>query len=284
MGTMTQRGVALLRAPLGVVGLYLLITLPLFLVGGLTTRKMPVAGAHLVVAAAVLWWASREPDPGWTALWVALLAIPFLYAEVPWLNQTLTVGYHDALVRGWDVALMGSEPSRQMASWLPWRWLSEVLHLAYLSFYPLVYVPPIMLALRRRRHAFHGTVLALLLVGTACYLVFALLPVQGPRYFGPPEGVPDGPVRRLVLSVLESGSSRGAAFPSAHMALTTAQAIMALRYQRRVGWLVTVAAVGVGLGAVYGGFHYAIDVLTGAVVGGAGARLALALMEGADGD
>jgi|TARA_B100000959_G_scaffold31_1_gene48 membrane-associated phospholipid phosphatase len=40
-----------------------------------------------------------------------------------------------------------------------------------------------------------------------------------------------------------------------------------LRYQPPIGILVTLISVGVGVGAVYGGFHYAIDMLAGAVVG-----------------
>ena len=82
-------------------------------------------------------------------------------------------------------------------------------------------------------------------------------------------------MRRLTLMILESGSSRGAAFPSAHMALMTAQARLALRFQRKMGVLLTLAALGVGVGAVYGGFHYAVDMAAGALVGLAGAWFAL---------
>jgi membrane-associated phospholipid phosphatase len=100
-----------------------------------------------------------------------------------------------------------------------------------------------------------------------CFLVFVFFPVQGPRYLGVPQGVPDGPVRRLVLSVLEVGSSRGAAFPSSHVAVATTQFVMVLQYQRRLGLLVLGISLGLAAGAVYGGFHYAVDVLAGVAVG-----------------
>jgi hypothetical protein len=58
-----------------------------------------------------------------------------------------------------------------------------------------------------RAAAFHDTVLALSLSFLLCFAIFVVFPVQGPRYLGVPEGVPDGPVRRLVVAILERGSA-----------------------------------------------------------------------------
>jgi membrane-associated phospholipid phosphatase len=198
---------------------------------------------------------------------LALLAIPIAYAELPWLNQALAEGYQDPLVLTWELALTGFDPSRELAGRFPWLWLSESLHFAYLSFYPAIYALPIVLAFRGRLLEATTAVLGVLIAAVVCYLVFAVFPVQGPRYLGPPEGAPDGPMRRLTLLILESGSARGAAFPSAHMALMTAQALLALRLQPRIGVLLGLGTAGVGLGAVYGGFHYAVDMAAGALVG-----------------
>ena len=270
--------ISLLRNPLGVLGLYLAATLPLLLVGlssGGTVSGWLVVSTHVMAGAGALWLASRRELSQWVTLWLALLAIPIAYAEVPWLNQALASGYRDPLVLAWERTLTGFDPSRELAGRFPWLWLSEPLHLAYLSFYPAIYVPPLVLAVRGRLREATTTALGILIASVVCYLVFAGFPVQGPRYFGPPQGVPDGPMRRLTLMILESGSSRGAAFPSAHMALMTAQARLALRFQRKMGVLLTLAALGVGVGAVYGGFHYAVDMAAGALVGLAGAWFAL---------
>ena len=275
---------SLVRNPLGVLGLYLAATLPLLLVGlanGGAVSGWLVLSVHVVAGGGSLWLASRShpnhPDhPNqWVILWLALLAIPLAYAEVPWLNQALASGYRDPLILAWERALTGFDPSRELAGRFPWLWISEPLHLAYLSFYPAIYVPPIVLAMRGRLREATTTALGILVASVVCYLVFAVFPVQGPRYFGPPQGVPDGPIRRLTLMILESGSSQGAAFPSAHMALMTAQAGLALRFQQKMGLLLAVAALGVGVGAVYGGFHYAADMAAGAVVGLASAWFAL---------
>ena len=100
-----------------------------------------------------------------------------------------------------------------------------------------------------------------------CFAIFVAFPVHGLRYLGVPEGVPEGPVRGLVLSLLERGSSRGAAFPSSHVAVIVAQTLLALRHHPRAGRWVLVIAIGLGAGAVHGGFHYAVDALAGTALG-----------------
>ena len=129
----------------------------------------------------------------------------------------------------------------------------------------------------QNKDAFEKTVLAVMVSFFVCFLAFVAFPVQGPRYLGVPQGVPDGPVRRLVLSLLEAGSSRGAAFPSSHVAVATTQFVMVMRYQPRYGLLVFAISLGLAAGAVYGGFHYGVDVLAGAAVGTLAVPLAGAL-------
>ncbi len=274
---------SLVRNPLGVLGLYLAVTFPL-LVGGLSSGGASsgwfIVPIHLAAAGGATWWYTRRDPDQRVTLVLALLAIPIAYAELPWLNQALASGYRDPLVLTWERALTGFDPSRELAGRFPWLWLSEPLHLAYLSFYPAIYVPPMVLALRGRMREAITTVSGVLIAAVVCYLIFAVFPVQGPRYFGPPEGLPDGPMRRLTLLILESRSSRGAAFPSSHMALMTAQAFVALRLQPKLGVLLTLGMLGVGLGAVYGGFHYAVDMAAGALVGVLAAGVALRVHAG----
>ena len=94
-----------------------------------------------------------------------------------------------------------------------------------------------------------------------------LWPVVGPRYLWSAESVPDGPSRRLAAALLARGSSRGAAFPSSHVAVSVAQVVLAIRWQPRLAAVLALIAALVGAGAVYGGFHYGVDVLAGAALG-----------------
>src|SRR5690606_19851180 len=97
------------------------------------------------------------------------------------------------------------------------------------------------------------------------YLFFIYFPVQGPRYLFPPPGggLEVGPAYRLAHRVLEAGSSQGAAFPSSHVAVATAQTALVARLLPRLLPAVALLSAGLAAGAVYGGFHYATDVVAG---------------------
>jgi membrane-associated phospholipid phosphatase len=176
--------------------------------------------------------------------------------------------YHDSSVQRWEVMVFRGEPSRELAGRFPLGGVSELLHFGYLTYYPAIFAPPLILFMRRRTHEFAETVLALTKVYLLCWVSFVLWPVEGPRYlWGAPAGVPDGPVRRLAMRILVAGSSRGTAFPSSHMAVMVGQTLLALRWQRSVGYVLAAVSILVGVGAVYGGFHYAVDVVAGALLG-----------------
>ncbi|MFW6330538.1 MAG: phosphatase PAP2 family protein [Gemmatimonadota bacterium] len=202
--------------------------------------------------------------------WYPLLLIPFLYWELPLLAGSLWDGrFFDGVVLRWEDALFGAQPSATLAM----RWdnllLSELLHGAYLAYYPVVLLVPAVLYVRRRAEAFHATIFALTLGFTAHYAVFVAFPVQGPRYLFPaPDGdLAVGALYRLTHAILESGSSQGAAFPSAHAALAVVQAVNAARFLPATTPLLALATAGIAVGGVYGGFHYGVDMLAGIATG-----------------
>jgi membrane-associated phospholipid phosphatase len=245
---------------------YLLLSLPLLFWRTRGPSAPAIAVVH-VAAALALWWSLRSTSG--IAGWLPLLLVPFLYAELPYLIGADAV-LRDAMVQAWEAALFNGQPARDLAGRVPNTALSELLHLGYLLYYAIVYAPPLLLYLAGRREEFGRTAFALMLTYAVCFTIFALFPVEGPRYaWGAPPSVPAGSIRSLTLAILERGSSRGTAFPSSHVAVASAQAILALRYQRGLGVAVAVTSALLMVGAVYGGFHYAVDVLAGAVIGAA---------------
>ena len=201
--------------------------------------------------------------------WAPLLAVPALYTELPDLIFGAGSSFRDQLVQSWESGLFGASPAHAAAGRWPWIGLSELLHLGYLSYYAIIYLPPLWLYLRNERREFEVTITALAITFAVCFAIFVFFPVAGPRYlWSAPPGIPDGPIRRLALSVLAAGSSKGAAFPSSHVAVAVVQSVMMLRHHRRAGLLIGAASLLLALGAVYGGFHYGIDVLAGAGTGG----------------
>ena len=202
--------------------------------------------------------------------WLPLLLIPLLYTELAVLNVAVHTGaYFDATVLHWEQALFGGQPSRAWAAAAPFLWLSEPLHTAYLSYYLIIFGPPLVLFSAGRTEEFRTNVFVLLLAFFAHYVFFIYFPVQGPRYLFPPPGgeLASGPMYALAHRVLEAGSSRGAAFPSSHVGVSVAQTLVAIRFLPRLAPVVALLTIGLALGAIYGGFHYATDVGAGALLG-----------------
>ncbi|NLG63191.1 MAG: phosphatase PAP2 family protein [Candidatus Cloacimonetes bacterium] len=202
--------------------------------------------------------------------WYALLLIPALYTELAVLNRSVWDGrYFDELIIRLETLFFGGQPSQSLAATLPKIWLSEPLHFAYLSYYLIIFGPPLLLYLRSRTHEFRATTFTLMLTFFAHYLFFVYFPVQGPRYLFPAPlgGIENGTFYQLAHRVLEAGSSQGSAFPSSHVGVSIAQTLCVARFMPRLMVPVALLTVGLAVGAVYGGFHYAIDAVLGAALG-----------------
>jgi membrane-associated phospholipid phosphatase len=202
--------------------------------------------------------------------WYLLALVPLLYTELAVLNAAVWHGrYFDELIIGWEQSAFRGQPSRELAMRFPSLALSEILHSAYLSYYLIIYAPFVILYAQSRREAHRVSAFAVMLAFFAHYLFFIYFPVQGPRYLYPAPGgaLADGSAYQLTHRLLEAGSSRGAAFPSSHVGVSIAQTIMVFRFLPRLGPPVLLATIALAVGAVYGGFHYAIDATAGFLVG-----------------
>ena len=254
---------------------YLGVTGALLIAGRSNVRGGEIAlhfGALALIAA--LTWLRAVPDA--VRRWVPLVSFLFLYSELPVLIRAAGhVQTFDVFVMQWDAAIFGGQPAQAWAARFPQRALSELLHLAYFAYYPIIYSVPAALYLSRRLDEFGEAAFALLLTFSACFLAYIAFPVAGPRYYWP-SSAPNGFTRDIVVAVLESGSSRGTAFPSSHVAVAVAQSILAIRYFGVRGAPIPIVTAGLAVGAIYGGFHYAIDVVAGAVLGGCTVLLGIA--------
>ncbi len=212
--------------------------------------------------------------------WYPLLLMPFLYWELPRLGGALWDGhYFDGVVQGWEQGVFGHQPSMTLAARWPSLALSEILHGAYLAYYPVIYGVPAVLYFQGRLDAFRDTLFALMLSFVLAYLVFIVFPVQGPRYLFPSPGgaLADGQLYRLTHAILEGGSSQGAAFPSSHAAVAVVQVVNARRHLRRATPFLVLITAGICVGAVFGGFHYGVDMVAGVALGLLAAGVAPAL-------
>jgi membrane-associated phospholipid phosphatase len=256
---------------------YLSCTALLLIVGHARVSTSAIA-LHAAVLAGLVAAAFAQGTPGWLRRWAPLIVLIFLYAEIPTLLRAADQSrLFDAAVMRWEAALFGTQPAVAWARAWPFRAWSELLHAAYLSYYAIIFAVPAALYYQRRLREFDVAVFVLMLTFVACFTSYIFFPVAGPRYSSP-TSVGGGVIRALVLEILEAGSSRGTAFPSSHVAVACTQSVLAFHYFGRRGLVIAGLTLGLAAGAVYGGFHYAIDALVGAVLGLVLALMALRVM------
>jgi membrane-associated phospholipid phosphatase len=172
---------------------------------------------------------------------------------------------NDAVVQRWEAWLFGTQISYEWIRAAPSAFWSGVLHLAYLSYYPIIVLGPVTLFVQGdgagARHVLFTTMLAF----AVCYAVFLLFPVAGPNYVWPH---PTGAVRqvwsaRIIYGMLANGSSIGAAFPSSHVAATVAAVLALWRPLRPLAIAFAGPAALLVVGTIYCQMHYGVDVLAG---------------------
>ena len=217
------------------------------------------------------WIAGRFPRAArWLGDWYTLLIMPLLYTELAVLNKAVHNGrYFDDTILAIEEQVFGGQPSREWAASFPYLPLSEFLHFSYIAYYLIIYGPFLIWYLRGRTDAHQRAAFTLMLTFFAHYVFFIYFPVQGPRYlFEAPAGViANGFFYQLAHQILEAGSSQGAAFPSSHVGVSFTQTALTFVLLKRWAPIVLVLSIGLAVGAVYAGFHYATDAAVGLVYG-----------------
>ena len=268
-----------------------------YLVFGLATLAIaphrPPSAALLIVlhvtAIAAIVGARRFRIDRWKAGAVVLDFYPLVgfglfYSEVGPLVRAMHVGgLHDAAIQNLEQIIFGFQPAQELHLLWPWRPLGEYLHLGYFAYYFLTPTLAVVLWLRRPRREFEIAIGTVSLSYYLCFAIFLLYPVVGP-YHAFPRSDPATVgylLPGLVRSVLDRGSSLGAAFPSSHVAVAVTVWIMAMRFHVRLSRVFALIVPALIVGVVYGGYHYAVDALAGValaiLVSFAGARATEAL-------
>ena len=199
-----------------------------------------------------------------------LFLLPGLYSELDILNSDALPVY-DRIVQQWELWLFGSQISREWWQTVPSRFLSTLLHSAYLSYYLIISAPALYFAWRGDLQAVRRFVLVVIATFVICYLVFIFFPVAGPYYEfrRPPSWFTTNLPARLTYEALATGSSYGAAFPSSHVAAALAAALAALKSSRRLGVVLLIPTLFLTIAVVYCQMHYGVDALAGLAVGAA---------------
>ena len=251
-----------------------------------------LAVVYLVVlpGAVVLTGGARRPGT-WRAMAagtafaaVIVIAVPLLSPAIRfWLGHLyLVVGYW---IPALTPARSGETPFEQWleasdAGWRPRRnaapaYLVHAGEVAYLLCYPIVPAAFLVVWIAGNNVDLNRFWLAVLIGGFACYGSLPWLAARPPRLLPGAHSLVH-PVARVNVGVLSRVSHNLTTFPSGHVAVSIAAALCVTTVSPPAGLTFAIVAVAISVGAVTGGYHYVVDVVTGAAVGVLSSLVAIA--------
>lgn len=194
------------------------------------------------------------------------LVIPLVFDTLDLVHQVHPRDFDPELL-ALDRLLFGGEPAAWLAP-LATPWLTDLMMVAYTSYYPSPYLLAAMVYRRQPPRAFDETVLGLTLVHYLSWVGYSLVPALGPRFAaGRPGAFPPLPgwlIGDAIIAGLNSLERiKRDAFPSGHTAAMVLVVLLAARYAPR--WRVPFLAAtgGMILATFYGRYHYGVDILAG---------------------
>lgn len=229
-----------------------------------------------------------------TALLALMLAVPFIQRGYPveWLYHSrnlyiILIGgfvyfehhYLVPLVNPHDIdellinidryLFMGNDPTVLLESFtLPI--LTELLEIAYVSYYLLPTAFMLLLYFKGKRLEFHASTAMILLSLYICYLGYYAFPAIGPRFtLDHLQSMPLSGlftydyIRTMILEV--SGVTRDCC-PSGHTFVSMTTALLAYRYLKPFFKTAFVWASLIVVSTVYLRYHYVIDVIAGLIL------------------
>lgn len=196
----------------------------------------------------------------------------------------------DHLFAGFEQQVFGCQPALLFSQTFSSTVFSELMHLGYASYYPLIALVTLFYFFCRYQE-FDRTVFIIITAFFVYYVIFIFLPVTGPQYYYlaagidniakgvfpnvhdyfathsealPIPGWKDGFFYQFVAGAHAKGERPTAAFPSSHVGITTILLFLAWRTKNRKLFCgILPLYMLMCFATVYIQAHYAIDVIGG---------------------
>lgn len=165
-----------------------------------------------------------------------------------------------------DFFLFGVHPTVWMERWIT-PWLTDLLSLAYLSYYFLPVILVVKLYLKGRTEEFRQAMFILTFGYYLSFIGYILFPAIGPRftqislYSVPLEGSFITDFVRDTLNALEH--NKRDCMPSGHTQIALMVLFLARRYEKTIFYIFLPIVCGLILSTVYLRYHYVIDLIAG---------------------
>ena len=239
---------------------------------------------NLLIPATILVLVGFSNHGRWWRLahdWYPTLVFIAAFEETARLSLTFVSRWQDALILRAEAAIFPVPPTVWLGR-IHSFWIAELLEFGYFTFYWIMFVVGGVLyesvwtakssaEANHARQPFRIWMDATVLGYIVCYVVYLLFPTEGPAHTLPWElsSTSTGPFRWLVQLVQLHAGVHGNAFPSGHIMASIVALLAAGKWKSRLARWLAFPVLLMCVGAVYDGYHYASDIVVGALLGAA---------------
>ncbi len=234
---------------------------------------------------AIIFYCGYAEDKTGVLRWVRdfymVAGIPLLFKEMYLLVHPIHPYDYDQLLIQIDHWLFGVHPTQWLYQFSH-PIITEILQLAYSSFYFLMVILGIELYQRKNKDAFQFSIFAIVYGFLLSYIGYLLVPAVGPRFtlhefsnidtdlpglfitstlrmlLNLGESIPNGIPNPLALVQRD-------VFPSGHTQMTLIVIYLAYKFRVRTRWFLWISGTLLIIATVYLQYHYVIDLIGGAV-------------------
>lgn len=224
----------------------------------------------LLILELVRWGEKKEPRSvmGFVRLFYPIALVLYGWSEIGAISRMFWGEFWatEPIIR-LDLFIFGRHPTVWFQQFFR-PWLDELMHFFYNSYF--LFMPIVGLSLFLKKN--YQQAFAAFALGTGVHLsnfvLFLIFPVLAPFMTDTLASLStrsySGYLFYFITHVTQAnGAQAGGTFPSCHVSAAVAWALAAWRYQRKLGFLLLVASLGIGVAAVYLGHHHAMDVIGG---------------------
>jgi len=194
-----------------------------------------------------------------------ILFVVLIYESLGDLIQYLRPDIDSQLIKI-DFFIFGVHPTQWMEQWIV-PWFTDILSLAYVSYYFIPVVLILVLYLKRRMTEFDRVIFILAFGYYVSFIGYILFPAIGPRYTlthlysVPLEGSFLTDFVRDTLNFLEH--NKRDCMPSGHTQLVLMVLFLAYHYERILSYLLFPLVCALIFSTVYLRYHYVVDLFVG---------------------
>jgi membrane-associated phospholipid phosphatase len=210
-------------------------------------------------------------------LWYPFILYGLLYYQTGFINRVLVPHFLDDFFMNLDAWIFGEFPAIFLRGKHENAFIDELFHFFYFSYYIAIPHTGVLL-FRKDAKLFESYVFQLSSLFYLCFIIFILLPVEGPLALRNEYFHQGGPFRVLIDFIYAEVEKPGAAFPSSHVAAMFLVAWWGSTHFRRMKIPYWSTCLLMSIATVYCMFHYAVDVIAGLLLGG----LAVIAFNGSD--